>query len=59
MKLRVLFVCVVISSMGFCALVAPVAHAQAYPNRTIQLVIPYVAGAAGDITNIRRRGYPL
>lgn len=50
MKLRILFVFVVMSLVGFCAFVAPVAHAQPYPNRTIQLVIPYVAGATADIT---------
>jgi len=36
--------------VGLCTLVAPVAHAQKYPDRPIQLVIPYVAGATGDIT---------
>lgn len=35
---------------GFFILVAPAAHAQKYPDRPIQLVIPYVAGATGDIT---------
>jgi len=37
--------------MGFCILAAPVTHAQKYPDRPIQLIIPYVAGATGDITS--------
>ncbi len=50
MKARHLFVFVVMFLVGFCTLVAPAAHAQRYPDRPIQLIIPYVAGATGDIT---------
>ena len=35
--------------VGFCSLVALEAQAQPYPNRNIQLIIPFVAGATGDI----------
>jgi len=50
MKARHLFFFVVMFLVGFCTLVAQVAHAQHYPDRPIQLIIPYVAGATGDIT---------
>lgn len=50
MKPRHLFFFVVMFLVGFCTLVAPAAHAQRYPDRPIQLVIPYVPGATGDIT---------
>ena len=50
MKARHLFVYAVMFLVGFCTLVAQVAHAQHYPDRPIQLIIPYVAGATGDIT---------
>jgi len=50
MKPRHLFFFVVMFLVGFCTLVAPAAHAQHYPDRPIQLIIPYVAGATGDIT---------
>lgn len=32
-----------------CAVAASTAHAQDYPNRPIQLLIPYTAGGAGDV----------
>lgn len=50
MKVRHLVLFIVMFLVGLCTLVAPVAHAQKYPDRPIQLVIPYVAGATGDIT---------
>jgi tripartite-type tricarboxylate transporter receptor subunit TctC len=39
--------------MGFAcalALTVPSIHAQSYPNRPIQMIIPMAAGAAGDVT---------
>jgi len=35
--------------VGLGAIIPPAIHAQDYPNRSIQLFIPYVAGATGDI----------
>jgi len=35
--------------VGLGATLPPAIHAQGYPNRNIQLFIPYVAGATGDI----------
>ena len=35
---------------GLCAMAAQTVYAQKYPDRTIQLVVPYVAGSTGDIT---------
>jgi len=35
---------------GFSFLIAPAVDAQRFPDRPIQFVIPYVAGATGDIT---------
>ncbi|HVN25117.1 MAG TPA: tripartite tricarboxylate transporter substrate binding protein [Syntrophorhabdales bacterium] len=36
--------------LGFVALFSAVSHAAGYPDRNIQLIIPYVPGATGDIT---------
>jgi tripartite-type tricarboxylate transporter receptor subunit TctC len=41
---------VVVFLVGLCTLGAPEAFAQRYPDHPIQLIIPYVAGATGDIT---------
>jgi tripartite-type tricarboxylate transporter receptor subunit TctC len=35
--------------LGLGTLTAPAVHAQPFPNRNIQLIIPYVPGATGDI----------
>ncbi len=50
MKTRYPFVLVAVCLVGFCTLIAPGAHAQIYPDRPVTLIIPYVAGATGDIT---------
>src|SRR5512139_91845 len=44
------FFLVVMFLAGLCTLGAPEAYAQRYPDHPIQLIIPYVAGATGDIT---------
>jgi tripartite-type tricarboxylate transporter receptor subunit TctC len=49
MKPRQLFFKVVLFWVGIGLLSAPGAFAR-YPDRPIQLIIPYVAGATGDIT---------
>ena len=51
MKHRHLFFFVVMFLVGFCTLGARGVYAQRYPDRPIQLIIPYVAGATGDITS--------
>ncbi len=50
MKHRHLFFFVVMFLVGLCTLGTQGAYAQRYPDHPIQLVIPYVAGATGDIT---------
>jgi tripartite-type tricarboxylate transporter receptor subunit TctC len=50
MKQRRPFFLVVMFLVGLCTLGAPEAYAQRYPDHPIQLIIPYVAGATGDIT---------
>ncbi len=50
MKHKYLFLFVVMFLVGLCTLGVQGAYAQHYPDHPIQLVIPYVAGATGDIT---------
>ena len=60
MKPRIRALFLVVSLVGFCALVAPWVHAQSYPDRPIQLVIPYVAVATGQATGkFIMRGKPI
>jgi len=49
MKARHLFIIAVLIMLGL-GLLAPAPSLAAYPDRPIQLIIPYVAGATGDIT---------
>ena len=49
MKARYLFLTAVSLMLGLGALIPPPAPA-AYPDHSIQLIIPYVPGATGDIT---------
>jgi len=49
MKARHLFISAVFIVLGL-GMLAPAPSLAAYPDRPIQLVIPYVAGATGDIT---------
>lgn len=39
----------ILASGLVCAIAPPIVHAEEYPNRPIRLVIPYVAGGAGDV----------
>ena len=48
MKTR--FVLVVLAILGFVAVSFSASLAAGYPDHNIQLIIPYVAGATGDIT---------
>ncbi len=50
MKHRCPFFLIVLFLVGLCTLAAPEAYAQRYPDHPIQLIIPFVAGATGDIT---------
>jgi tripartite-type tricarboxylate transporter receptor subunit TctC len=49
MKARRLFIFAVLFVMGL-GMLAPSPSLAAYPDRPIQLIVPYVAGATGDIT---------
>ena len=49
MKARHLFIIAVLIILGL-GMLAPAPSLAAYPDRPIQLIIPYVAGATGDIT---------
>jgi len=49
MKAKYLFISAVLIVLGV-GLLAPAPSLAAYPDRPIQLIIPYVAGATGDIT---------
>jgi tripartite-type tricarboxylate transporter receptor subunit TctC len=49
MRIRPLFPVLLILSLSIC-LVGPSASDAKYPEQPIQLIIPYVAGATGDIT---------
>src|SRR3990170_311657 len=50
MKTRHLFLYTVLAILGLFAL-SPPASSAGYPDRPIQLIIPYVAGSTGDITS--------
>jgi len=50
MKARRLLIFAVLFMLGF-GTIAPSASFAGYPDRPIQLIIPYVAGATGDITS--------
>ena len=49
MKGKNLIVFVTMVLLAFGTFITPTVHAQAFPNRNIQLIIPYVPGATGDI----------
>ena len=49
MNARYLFIVAILILLGV-SLLAPAPSLAAYPDRPIQLIIPYVAGATGDIT---------
>lgn len=49
MKGKNLIVFVTMVFLGFGNLITPAVHAQPYPNRNIQLIIPNVPGATADI----------
>jgi len=49
MKARRLFIFAVLFVLGL-GMLAPSPSLAAYPDRPIQLIVPYVAGATGDIT---------
>ncbi len=49
MKMKLLMVLVTVFFLGHSVFTTPKAHGQAYPDHPIQLIIPYVAGATGDI----------
>jgi tripartite-type tricarboxylate transporter receptor subunit TctC len=50
MKAKHLFFFAVLFMLGLGTLTPPASFAQHYPDRPIQLIIPFVAGATGDIT---------
>lgn len=50
MKAKHLFFLAVLLMVGLSTLAPSASLAQKYPDRPIQLIIPYVAGATGDIT---------
>ena len=50
MKARHLFFFVFLVMLGLGAFAPSVSLAAGYPDHPIQLIIPYVAGATGDIT---------
>jgi tripartite-type tricarboxylate transporter receptor subunit TctC len=50
MKTKQVFCGVIMFVVGLAMLVPSVSFAGAYPEKNIQLIIPYVAGATGDIT---------
>jgi tripartite-type tricarboxylate transporter receptor subunit TctC len=50
MKAKLVFLFAVLFSLGMSTLAPPTSLAQRYPDHQIQLIIPYVAGAMGDIT---------
>lgn len=51
MKVKYVVLMVALFLAALCTIAAPWAHAQKYPDRPIQMIIPYVAGATGDITS--------
>jgi tripartite-type tricarboxylate transporter receptor subunit TctC len=50
MKAKHLFFFLFLLMVGLSTLAPSASLAQKYPDRSIQLIIPYVAGATGDIT---------
>jgi tripartite-type tricarboxylate transporter receptor subunit TctC len=50
MKMRHVCVAVTLFLVGIALFVPSVSSAAGYPEKNIQLIIPYVAGATGDIT---------